>query len=60
MKFHAYNPNRCQGISLRLDITEIDPRGNILVKYGPEIKAATYFQNNSLEFRAEMLLQKLF
>ena len=57
MKFQAFNPNRCQGFSLRLDITEIDSRGNIMVKYGPEIEAATCFENNSLEFKSEMLLQ---
>ena len=56
MKFQAYNRNRCQGLSLRLDITEIDPRGN-MVKYGPEIEAATCFENNSLEFKSEMLFQ---
>ena len=28
-----------------------------MVKYGPEIEAATCFENNSLEFKSEMLLQ---
>ena len=37
MKWTAFNPNRCQGLAFGLDVAERDPRGNVIIKYSPEI-----------------------
>ena len=43
MKWTAYYPLKCQGLALRLDVAERDPRGKYIVKYGPEMENSTRF-----------------
>ena len=49
MKWTAFNPLRCQGLALRLDVSERDPRGKYMVKYGPEMENSTKFDSDELK-----------
>ena len=54
MHWTAFNALRCQGLALRLDITERDPRVKPMVKYGPEMEHSTRY--DSPELKQNLLL----